>query len=286
MKNKNLVLAFLIISLSLICIIGCSDDDNDLYVDFTYPLAIGNNWKYENIFELSLRTHNSSFNMAYRSSGSVEIIGEEVIFDTLEVFNFKSVLNEGDNIYTGNGYYNHKDSALFRYGYTQPQIMTPKVDQKYAYLMFKNKKFNNVREIINWIEKGSYVSEYSKEDSIIFDPVKSLDYPLEAGKQWIYRTETYNGQPYRIDKKVLEWDKITVPAGEFICCQIQWLINPFGSTPDWDEDIVFLDVISEKGLVRRIIDFRNIEVYDAEDNLTAHLRVRYQQILTEYTIEM
>ena len=288
MRRKNLVWVLQIIILSVICIIGCEDNNNKPNMEFIYPLSIGNNWQYENIFTLdfdSLATQNGLSDTIYYSSGLVEIIDNEVIFDTLEAFNLKSTLNEDGNIFTGNEYYNNKENCLFSYGYLHPLMMTPKVNQKYAYLIFKNKKFNNVREIINWIKKGYYGNEYSKEDSIIFDPVKSLDYPLEEGKQWIYRTETCDGKPWRIDKKILEWEEIEVPAGKFNCWRIQWFNNPFGSGPNWDEDIVMFDYISEKGLVKRIIEFKNSEAYDAEGNFIGYLDTKDEKILTEYAIE-
>lgn len=279
MRRKNLVWVLQIIILSVICIIGCEDNNNKPNMEFIYPLSIGNNWQYEKLLTFdfdSLATHNGLTDTTYYSTGFVEIIAYEVIFDSLEVYNFATTLNEDGNIFTGNEYYNNKDNSLFSYGYLHPLMMTPKVNQKYAYLIFKNKKFNNVREIINWIEKGYYGNEYSKEDSIIFDPVKSLDYPLEEGKQWIYKTE-----PGRIDKKILEWYEIEVPAGNFNCWKIQFLYLEEG----WDDDIDFYDYISEEGLVKRILEINDIECYDEDANFLGYMDIIEETTLIDYTIE-
>lgn len=284
MNSKKNKCVLKIVILSVICIIGCEDDNNEPNMEFIYPLSVGNSWEYEKLITLnfdSLATYNGLTDTTYYSTGFVEIIAYEVIFDSLEVYNFATTLNEDGNIFTGNEYYNNNNNGLFGYGYTQGSMITPKSDQKYSYLMFKNKKFNNVREIINWIEKGNYGNEYSKEDSIIFDPVKSLDYPLEEGKQWIYRTETHDGEPFRIDKKILEWDEIEVIAGKFNCWKIQFLYLEVG----WDVDIDFYDYISEKGLVKRILGLNDMECYDEDGNFLGYLDYIEETILIDCTIE-
>ena len=187
-KNLSWIIIIIVILFFVGCNIFHSDNNNQQNSDFKYPLSIGNSWQYEKLFTLdfdSLATYNGLSDTTYYSSGLVEIIDNEVIFDTLDAYNFETTIDEDGNIFTGNEYYNTEDNSLISYGYIHPQMMTPKVEQEYAYIMFKNKKFINVTEIINWIEKGYYGNEYSKKDSIIFDPVKSLDYPLEEGKQWI-----------------------------------------------------------------------------------------------------
>ncbi len=45
------------------------------------------------------------------------------------------------------------------------------------------------------------------------------------------------------------------------------------------------DYISEKGLVKRIIEFKNSEAYDAEGNFIGYLDTKDEKILTEYAIE-
>jgi len=287
-KNLSWIIIIIVILFFVGCNIFHSDNNNQQNSDFKYPLSIGNSWQYEKLFTLdfdSLATYNGLSDTTYYSSGLVEIIDNEVIFDTLDAYNFETTIDEDGNIFTGNEYYNNNDDGLFCYGYTNPSMITPKVEQEYAYIMFKNKKFNNVTEIINWIEKGYYGNEYSKEDSIFFDPVKSLDYPLEEGKQWIYRTETYDGEPFRIDKKILEWDEIEVTAGKFNCWKIQWFVNPFGSVPNWDENIIWFDYISEEGLVKRILEFNGMECYDEDGIFLGYMDCIEETTLINYTIE-
>jgi len=156
----------------------------------------------------------------FYSSGAVEIVESTVIFDTLDVYDFETNINENGNILTGNEYYNVNDNLLISYGYINPMMITPKIEQKFSYLKFKDRNFNNVKEIVEWIKKGHSENEY-KDDDITYDPVTSLDYPLEEDKQWVYRYETYDGEPWRIDKKILNWEEIIVSAGSFNCWRIR-----------------------------------------------------------------
>jgi len=267
MKGKNVLLLSLIIS-TLFLILGCDDDASKPDMEFQYPLTIGNSWQYENNYTIifdSLATYNGLSDTTFYSSGAVEIVESTVIFDTLDVYDFETNINENGNILTGNEYYNVNDNLLISYGYINPMMITPKIEQKFSYLKFKDRNFNNVKEIVEWIKKGHSENEY-KDDDITYDPVTSLDYPLEEDKQWVYRYETYDGEPWRIDKKILNWEEIIVSAGSFNCWRIRWYNNPFGSGTNWDEDIVQYDYIAEIGLVKRILEILNIECYDEDNN--------------------
>ncbi|TSA25164.1 hypothetical protein D4R71_05760, partial [bacterium] len=154
-----------------------------------------------------------------------------------------------------------------------------------AYLTFKGKKFNNIQEIIHLVEKGYCNFGQTKNDSILFDQVQCLAYPLKKGNEWSYRTETYDGEPWRIDKKILGWTRIEVPAGNFNCWRIQWFNNPFGVGTNWDEDIFMLDYISEEGLIKRVLELYNIQYYSAGEILLGYMNYTEETTLVDYTIE-
>ncbi|MCD4817791.1 MAG: hypothetical protein K8S23_03765 [Candidatus Cloacimonetes bacterium] len=280
MKTKNKMFWLLqIIILTIICIVGCDGNDNQPNMEYIYPLAIGNSWQYEKTYKLnfdSLATKYGLSDTTYYSSGLVEIVNYEVIFDTLEVFNLKSTINEEGNISVGYEYYNNIDNALFDYGYTSPKMITPKTEQKYSYIMFRNKRFNNVREVLNWVKKRCSNNEFSREDSINYDPVKSLEYPLKKGKQWIFRTE-----PWGMDKKVLGWEKVDVAAGKFDCWKIQFLYTD----EDWNIEIIFYDYISEKGFVKRIVKINGLNCYDENGEFLGYVDTIEETILIDYEIK-
>lgn len=291
MKLKTF--ASVVVIILLTCIAGCilfdNDTDNPLPdMNFIYPLSVGSTWQYERVITCEydpLATYNGFSDTSFYSTASVEIIDNEIIFDTLRTYNFKSILYEDSNVYDGNEYYNNVENGLINYGYTTPYMLTPKKNQGCSYLMFKGKKFNSIRQIIGLIEMGYYCAGHTKEDSIIFDQVRALEYPLEKGREWTYRTETYDGDPWRIDKKILDWKRIEVPAGMFNCWRIQWFNNPFGAGTNWDEDIFMLDYISEEGLIKRILELYNIQYYSAGGILLGYMNYTEETTLVDYTIE-
>ena len=109
MKSKSLLIILQIIVLSVICVIGCENDNDKPNMDFIYPLTIGNSWQYEITYTLdfdSLATYNGLNDTIIFNTGTVEIIANEVIFDSLEVYNFASIINDNGNIVTGKKYDN------------------------------------------------------------------------------------------------------------------------------------------------------------------------------------
>lgn len=278
MRSKKNVLVLSIIILAVICIIGCESDNDKPNMDFVYPLTVGNSWQYETTFTLdydSLATYNGLNDTIIYHTGSVEIIANEVIFDSLEVYNFASILNENGNIFTGNKYYNNNDNSLFSYGYTNGSMITPKTKNNYAYIIFDEKKFNNLREIVDYMEKGIVGNEYSKNDSINYDLVKTLEYPLEEDNQWIYRS-----YDIRIDKTIIGWEEINVPAGEFNCWKIQWTY-PESS---FNDDIEFYDFVSPEGLVKRLIEFKNLTCINEFGNIIGYLDSTEDRYLSDFQI--
>lgn len=104
-KNSGVLQIFFLV---IICITGCESDNNKPNMDFIYPLTVGNNWQYDMIFILdfdSLATSNGFIDTTYFSTGSVEIITNEIIFDSLAVYNIATTITETGNVFTGNEYY-------------------------------------------------------------------------------------------------------------------------------------------------------------------------------------
>jgi len=279
MRSEKKVLILSIIILAVICIIGCEDDTDKPNMDFIYPLTIGNIWQYETTFTLdydSLATYNGLNDTILYHTGSVEIIANEVIFDSLEVFNFSSIMNENGNIFTGNKYYNNSDDGLFCYAYTEISNISPKTTNN-VYIKFNNKIFNNVREIFNYIENDAIDNQFSKDDSIYYNLLKTLEYPLEEDNQWIYKDSMI---PFRIDKKIIGWEEVDVPAGEFIC----WKIQKEYYDITWSNDITFYDYISQDGLVKRFHQVRNLECIDEDGNFLGNFILTEERYLTDFQI--
>lgn len=278
MRSKKNVWLLLIMILAVICIIGCESDNDKPNMDFVYPLTVGNIWEYEATFTLdydSLATYNGLNDTILYHTESVEIIANEVIFDSLEAYNFASIMNQNGYIYTGNRYYNNNDDGLFCYAHTNVSSISPKTNNNNIYIKFDNKIFNNVREIFDYIVNGEIIEQFSKDDSIEYDLEKTLEYPLEEDNQWICRT-----YDLRTDKTIIGWEEIDIPVGEFNCWKIQY------SYPElnWNDDVKVYDFVSKDGLVKRFSEVKNQECIDEDGNFLGYLITTSEMYLTDYQV--
>lgn len=278
MRSKKNVWLLSIIILAVICIIGCESDNDKPNMDFVYPLTVGNSWDYETRLALdydSLATYNGLNDTILYHTGSVEIIANEVIFDSLEVYNFASIMNENGNIFTGNRYYNNNDDGLFCYAHTNVSNILPKTNNNNIYIRFDNKIFNNVREILNYIVNNETIVPISKDDSLYFDLEKTLEYPLEEDNEWICRT-----YDLRTDKIIIGWEEIDVPVGEFNCWKIQYSFPELNG----NEDITVYDFVSKYGIVKRFSEVKNLECIDEDGNLIGYFIFTEESYLTDFQI--
>ena len=138
--------------------------------------------------------------------------------------------------------------------YDTGSMLTLKPSNK-GRIYFKGRYFNSVREITAFLE-NAIITEKVTSDSLEYEnpPVRSLKYPIEIGSQWIYRNEN---NPWRIDKKVSDMEKVQVQAGIYTCYKILWLFD-IDNNGEWDDDIVFFDYICSKGLIKRYISYKDL----------------------------
>ncbi len=233
--------------------------------NFNYPMNVGNSWEYARTISAtydSLGISNGLEDESYSGTALVEVCDLEFIFNEIEVYNFKTTINDDGHIINGHNYYSNKKMNCVSYGYTFAHVITPKRNDDYSYLMFKGRKFSSQQEIVLWLENNSYTKNYALSDSITYDPVTVYEYPLQEGKQWIYRFQTSDGQPWRIDKVVMGWMEISTSVGDFMAWKIKWLNNPFNDGTDWDESIQTTEYFAECGLVKRIWIITGIEAYN------------------------
>jgi hypothetical protein len=124
-------------------------------------------------------------------------------------------------------------------------------------ILFKGRYFNGIREITSYITRA-IPQNIVRADSLIYEipPLQSLKYPMKTESQWTYR---HPGQPWQIDKKIVSYEKINVPAGSFDCYKIQWLYD-IDQDGVWDTDIVCYDYICDKGLIQRSFFFKDVMI--------------------------
>lgn len=285
MKSHS-VLNLLLSILTIFLIMSCDKDENptgpNVNNGFIYPLKVGNQWEYKRTFStFNIRPDtlkNKQFADTTTSSIIIKIIKKETLFDSVDTFVFQEILNETFIDYS---YYANLDSGLYFYAYRGPGLVIPKTSRNNK-ILFNGRYFNNIREITSYITKA-IPQDYILMDSLIYEipSLQSLKYPIKIGSQWTYR---YPGKPWRIDKKILNYEKVKVTAGSFNCFKIQWLydINHDGI---WDNDIIFYDYVCEKGLIKRSIIFKDLIITGEQSTEPIGLMdCKDESVLTKLTL--
>jgi len=285
--------AYMSLFLLVILIIVIFSCDNDNMVDpgtkngYFYPLDIGNQWKYSRTFSMFNFRSNNPENDAFAdttitSSVIVEVVKQEIIQDSVNTYVLQEILAENNQTFIDESYYANSDSGLYFYAYRGAGYVLPKMSSKYK-ILFRSKYFNTVQEITSYIIK--FVPQnYFLTDSLIYEnpPLQSLKYPITVNSQWIYR---FTGKPWQIDKKILDYELIDVPAGQFNCYKIQWLID-INNDAVWDTDIEFFDYVCEKGLIKRSILYTDQVVFGEDGSKPLGLvDCKDESVLTELSLK-
>ena len=252
-----------------ILLAGCSHDSDSLMgrgadTEFCYPLQLGNLWEYDREFRsLNYRTPGGDTvagdTTVYRSHSTVEIVRVDALVPLTNAFVLSEIAVGSDNsIFTGEAYYFNHTDGLYLYAHKGFTSAAPKVPSQRR-ILFKGFYFNSAREVINFIERRAFSS--APFDSLIYEkkPLKVYPYPIWIDLQWNYRPAN---DPWRVDKRVTGKQSVSVPAGEFECYRIQWLID-LDDDGEWDEDIEFFDYVSSSGLTQQTLLVRDMMWTDA-----------------------
>lgn len=90
-----------------------------------------------------------------------------------------------------------------------------------------------------------------------------LRYPFEVGARWLFqRIADPAAGISSVDKKILAAEQVRVPAGDFACFKIQWLLLDDSGSPVGD--VEQLDYIAEQGLVKRTVFLKDYFLRSAE----------------------
>ncbi len=221
---------------------------------FTYPLAVGLRWDYRH--ELYSYVGEGQLDPYPLITGqtTMEILGTLTILDTIDVFDLYIQESIGAESYSGHVYINNTEDGLYTYDYTILTNIAPKPEavRTEMTLAFAGRTFDSPARMFAFARAETMDAYQKRPGPPPYQdwPTKSYAYPLRLGSQWTYRFVTSDGYPWRIDKKVIRREQITVPAGIFDCFVIQWLwdINNDGH---WDDGVDGYDYLAPQGLVKR-----------------------------------
>ncbi|MCP4584151.1 MAG: hypothetical protein GY839_21270 [candidate division Zixibacteria bacterium] len=251
-KLSSIILALFLLAICLSCSLG-----TDPAISFIFPLEIGNRWEYSRTFSYT-NIRPDTFEISpdtWRAEAILEINSLDHIFlpensppEFIEAYHLREeYIDDDTSVYEGDAYYRNAIDGLYSYNSGSipiwlsdntiiPENFTIGIFSINDVMLFKNN---------------------STLDTIIYNaiPQKILYYPIDMGSQWRLRDREDNSG-FRIDKKVVGSEVITVPAGEFVCVIIQWLYD-FDRDECWDDDIEFYDYLCEVGLIKRTILFKD-----------------------------
>jgi len=214
--------------------------------DFRYPLRAGMQWVYDR--QISTINNSDAINAdAQTSRITVQVIGAENIFDT-EAVKVRENIDAGGVTGINYQYYDNREDGLYLLGSLGKAVALP-----------KSSALTSPEGILR-LSLWGFATPFPASDSIYqkIPPKPALKYPLTPGAQWRFREQ---GQPRRIDKKVIAEMTIETPAGSFHVIQLQWLLD-FDGDGLFDDNVEFYDYIATSGLVKRSFLIKNLPLVD------------------------
>lgn len=260
MKNYIFSLLITIPFIFLVCS-GSTDPIVSDLSQFAYPTEIGNQWEYHRVITLFNFRPNSIFNSNLYPDTidfhvTVKIENKQTLYDSIVAYKF---VESGDSLsLRGESYYSNTIEGMYLCAYKSPGTMLPKLGLTYN-LRYKENSFGNLWNLRHFLLYPG-MSTPLQLDSLNYEdpPLLVIKYPYQIGEQWHLRIEP---RIFRIDKKIILKETVTVPLGQYECYKIQHLYD-LDLDNQWDDGIVFFDYIGNKGLIKRTILVRDIHVTD------------------------
>lgn len=252
---------FLCVCVILPCaLLSCSEKRCPTEPDcgnFCYPLTVGNRWEYsrvDSLFNFRQDTTGVALLRASRTH-TVEITRTEILFNCIETYVFReTATRESGESYESEAYYRNQKDGLYEYAYRGISWASPFAPRE-SRIRFKGRDFDSFMAVVSFIDRVAAGADII-DDSLRFNspPIRVLRYPLEVGAQWVIREA---GDPWRIEKRVIGKETVSVPAGDFRCYSIQTLID-LHDDGEWDEDVECIDYVSSAGLARRYMFLKDL----------------------------
>jgi hypothetical protein len=143
-------------------------------------------------------------------------------------------------------FYSPRQTSLFLHGYRSGSAGSlPKNSGRTSSILLNGHLFRDQRMI-----------PLAPFDSITREipPKEVLHYPLATGTRWTFRP---NGAPFRIDKEVMARTTIAVAGASYDCAVVQYFYD-IDNNGTWDTNISIVDLVSDKGLLKRSIDIHDL----------------------------
>jgi hypothetical protein len=112
-----------------------------------------------------------------------------------------------------------------------------------------------------------------------FEPTEVINFkfPLQKGKNWIYRKSESGEDLIHIEKSVEDTKHITTPAGKFHCAEIKWNYISFPG----GEDLSCIDYIAKEDVIKKSFYLGKFNVTDPNQELLYYGKSRVIYTLKE-----
>ncbi|MBD3217956.1 MAG: hypothetical protein GF310_06715 [candidate division Zixibacteria bacterium] len=229
--------------------------------EFMYPMAVGYRWEYQ---------HTQTFTNFDPPEIEPQVPDVFDAYSTVEIndvieaegdsrYQFHQKVEQGMEVFEQNSVYANSSFGLMYYGTDNPGAGvgdTPAPIRNPIRLRFNGKEHGSANELLREFNQGA-IGCLAKSADYYEEPLTVLLYPLNLGSHWPYRDKPQD--IFHIEKKVIGWETVDVPAGSFECYVVEWLYDK-DFNDNYDEDLQVLDYISAAGLVKRVVNIRNIQV--------------------------
>lgn len=229
---------------------------------FQYPLAVGNRWGYDLLIVYDSLDGAFVDTMAV---GEVTVVIETdtLLFDSLPVSILYEQRRDSYSTFESHTFSNNTTGGMFTYAYTNNSSVSPgKSTDMYTYTL-NGQDYASTAELFLAIGTlGQHVARSADALFIEDPPVKVFAYPFEVGTRWTYRTE---GSPWRIDRRVVAYEQLDIPAGKFSAFKIEWLFD-FNNDGVWENIVSSTDWVAFQGLVKRETTAFDVVIRDYEQD--------------------
>lgn len=286
---KNFPKLILLIFSSAV-LISCSDDnisnntnapqDTSGVNNFRYPFELNTFWYYSSRnFISNLRPDSLSVYFSRDTIlglGGAKFTKDTVInSDTLKLLR-NSHSSEGHS-HTTLEYYKQTDSGLIRIAvYSDGLNFGPYRPAGNLNYSFRGQNFSSLNELY-------YKLKYdfpAGDTTLYFDdpPIKVLKYPLTKNSEW----GIINYGTTRITKKYIDFENVSVPAGNFYCMKIQRNVYYNSASPD--PNYFYYDYFSKYGMIKRDFLLKDVLVSNNSGDPIGYIDVREEDFLNFYTL--
>lgn len=237
---------------------GCAEDNptGPSSKDYRYPLKTGNTWTYTRTISLNYKLKTGTrAPETTTATVTVQVIGEETIFDSLATIKVREQIQEGANTVTSHNFYESNGASLYLVATHNGPLVLPK--RAAGDIRVFDRTFTSLFDVLAAAE-GTIAS--AANDSVhLENPAKVvLSYPLEAGKEWPYSEKN---KPRLVSKRVAGETEAKTLAGTFQTVKLQWRMD-FSGDGEIDNNVEFFDYYAEQGLVKRSMVIRNLPLVD------------------------